>query len=60
MQNLILFKQKHRYAKMKESEDKLKHINKHQQILDLLVAVDTEFHEDEKNMGIITQFTITV
>ena len=38
MRNLIFFKRKDRDAKMKEGEDMLKHINKHQEIVDQLVS----------------------
>ena len=48
MQNVIFFKRKYRDAKMKEGEDMLKHINKHQEIVDQLVAVGAEISEQEQ------------
>ena len=48
MQNVALFKRKYRDAKMREGKDMLKHINKHQEIVDQLVAVGVDIKEKEQ------------
>ena len=45
MQNVIFFKPKYQDAKMKEGEDMLRHINKHQEIVDQLVSVGADISE---------------
>ena len=48
MQNVIFFKCKYRDAKMKEGDDMLRHINKHQEIVDQLVSVGADISEHEQ------------
>ena len=48
MPNVIFFKRKYRDAKMKEGEDMLRHINKHQEIVDQLVSVGADISEQEQ------------
>ena len=48
MQNVLFCKRKYRDAKMKDGEDMLKHINKHHEIMDQLIAVGAEMSEQEQ------------
>ena len=48
MQNVIFCKRKYRDAKMKEGEDMLRHINKHQEIVDQLVSVGADISKQEQ------------